>query len=154
MPGHLSGLLRARFVAAGPEWHDRSLSASLRTGVRLIVLTLALATDKTTSAPGQRAHGTRRGCGAEDVAKLMHVRMRGQPRRPDGPSLNITPGCSAVGTHLRDETVRRAASSGHCPGDLPAMAHPHDQDDELPVYDFVDDPIVADTEPVAVFIPG
>ncbi len=46
------------------------------------------------------------------------------------------------------------APSGHCPVDLAAVAHPHDQDDELLVHDFVDDPVIANAQPVAVFVPG
>jgi hypothetical protein len=34
------------------------------------------------------------------------------------------------------------------------VAHPHDQDDELLVHDFVDDPVIANAQPVAVFVPG
>jgi hypothetical protein len=30
------------------------------------------------------------------------------------------------------------------------VAHPHDQDDELLVHDFVDDPVIANAQPVAV----
>jgi hypothetical protein len=45
-----------------------------------------------------------------------------------------------------------AASSGHCPVDLPAVPDPHDQDDELPIHDLVDDPVVPDAQPVAVVV--
>jgi hypothetical protein len=34
------------------------------------------------------------------------------------------------------------------------VAHPHDQDDELLVHDFVDDPVIANAQPVAVLVPG
>ena len=47
-----------------------------------------------------------------------------------------------------------AAWSGHCPVDLSAMAYSHDQDEELPVHDFVDDPVVPDAQPVTVVVSG
>jgi hypothetical protein len=34
------------------------------------------------------------------------------------------------------------------------MPNPHDQDDELTVYDLVDDTVVPDAEPVTVVVPG
>src|SRR5579859_6301869 len=34
------------------------------------------------------------------------------------------------------------------------MAHSHDEDDELSVYDLVDDAVVPDAEPVAVVVSG
>jgi hypothetical protein len=49
---------------------------------------------------------------------------------------------------------RTAPSSGHCPVDLPAMPHPHDQDDELTLHDLVDDAVVPDAQPVTVVVPG
>jgi len=47
-----------------------------------------------------------------------------------------------------------ARPSGHCPVDLPAMPHPHDQDDELAVLDLVDDAVVPGAQPVTVVVPG
>jgi hypothetical protein len=34
------------------------------------------------------------------------------------------------------------------------MAHPHDQDDELPVHDVVNDPVVSNAQPVTVVVSG
>ena len=34
------------------------------------------------------------------------------------------------------------------------MPHPHDQDDELPVHDLVEDPVVPDAQPVTVIAVG
>jgi len=34
------------------------------------------------------------------------------------------------------------------------MAYSHDQDDELPVHDFVDDPVAPDAQPVTVVVSG
>jgi hypothetical protein len=34
------------------------------------------------------------------------------------------------------------------------MPNSHDQDDELPVHDLVEDPVVSDAQPVTVFVAG
>ena len=34
------------------------------------------------------------------------------------------------------------------------MSYSHDQDDELPVHDLVEDPVVPDAQPVTVVVPG
>jgi hypothetical protein len=37
---------------------------------------------------------------------------------------------------------------------VPAMSHPHAEDDQLPVYDLVEDPVVPDAQPVTVVVSG
>jgi len=56
--------------------------------------------------------------------------------------------------HSAGRAWHYVASSGYCPVDLPTVAHPHHQDDELLVRDVVDDPVIAYAQPVAVLVPG
>jgi len=34
------------------------------------------------------------------------------------------------------------------------MSHRHDEDDQLPIYDLVEDPVVPDAQPVSVVVSG
>jgi hypothetical protein len=70
--------------------------------------------------------------------------------RTDADALEAPPPAASSGVRY----WRTAPSSGHCPVDLPAMPHPHDQDDELTLYDLVDDAVVPDAQPVTVVVPG
>jgi hypothetical protein len=41
-----------------------------------------------------------------------------------------------------------------CPVDLPAMSHPHDEDDQLPIYDLVEDAPKTGTSGSAAVVEG
>src|ERR1700736_4027566 len=61
---------------------------------------------------------------------------------------------SRCGARLRPMWSAYRQRSGQCAVGLAAMADAHDQDDELLVGDLVDDPVVADAEPVPVGVAG
>src|SRR5439155_12729855 len=65
-----------------------------------------------------------------------------------------------IGTHRRARVLPPVLRSefpaglGKCAVGLAAVADADDQDDELGVGDLVDNPVIADTEPVAVAVAG
>jgi hypothetical protein len=58
---------------------------------------------------------------------------------------------SQVNTSGPDPAWQYVALSGHCPVDLPTVAHPHDEDDEPLVHDLVDDPVIARSASLAKY---